>query len=415
MPVGALARLTAAFFALFVSMAIMSPTLDALVRHPFDLNNEETSRFMQSSAAAGLIAGLVMGWLADWWGRRVPMLVAAMVASGVLTALFPHMGDYDNLLSLRFVEGFVGATALMLIMARAVDLSTAATRPRVMAVLMSAVPLGYLAGQPLVGLLGPISLSLLFGTTGATLVAAGLMMAWDWRTERATQRPTIGLRDLGATLVQLPRAWLPMMVGATDKFTVAAIAVATPLVLKDRFGLEPLTWTPILMAVYWLAFLATNWPAGKLAAAWGLRPTLLWTLIPYGAALAAFPHVGLAGAVITMAVLGVLTSFQFVPSLSLLGECAQPHQRATFMAFNNLLGSVGLIVGFAVVGRLSDTSYELAYAATGLVAILVGAFGILIAGITDGIQTWRQNAGANLRDPGLMSLNADATDLGLGK
>lgn len=413
LPFAPLLRVSAAFCVLFASMAIMSPTLDALVRDPYGLTNEATSRFMQASSAAGIVAGLAMGWVADWWGRRVTMLAVALVVSGVLTALFPHAGRFDVLLGLRFAEGFATSTALMLAMARAADLATPATRPRVMAILMSAVPVGYLLGQPMAAALGAVSLGLLFGVMGALLVGSGLVLLTDRRHEVAVEPARV--EGMGATLLQLPRAWLPILISTTDKFTVAALAVALPLMLKDRLHLDPLTWTAGLMAVYWLAFLLAAWPAGKLAAVWGLAPTSLWALVAYGVALAAMANVGLAGAFVLMGVLGLVTALQFVPNMALLSERAQPHQRTTFMAASNLLGSLGMIAGFAVVGALSDASYELAFLVTGLAAIVAGAAGILLSGALNLVRALYPVAVAPLAPPRLVPLNPDASDLGVGK
>lgn len=415
LPVAPLLRASAAFCALFVSMAVMSPTLDALVRTPFALDNEHTARFMQASALAGLVAGLVMGWVADWMGRRVPMLVGALVASGVLTALFPHVGDFRALLTLRFFEGFATATALMLVMARAADLATPASRPRVMAILMSAVPMGYLLGQPMAAALGGISLGLLFGAVGGLLVVAGLVMATDVGAERCVERAPASLASTLATLGQLPRAWLPILISTTDKFTVAALAVALPLMLKDRLSLDPIAWTSALMAIYWLAFLVAAWPAGRLGAAWGLGSTSLWALVAYGVVLAAVANAGLGGTMALMGALGVLTAFQFVPNMALLGECAAPHQRATFMAASNMMGSLGMIAGFAVVGALSDASYALAFLVTGLVAIVAGAVGIVLSSALQGMGGWRNNAVAGLAEPALVPLSAKAPSVDVGK
>ncbi len=413
LPVAPLLRVSAAFCVLFASMAIMSPTLDALVRQPYGLTNEATSQFMQASSAAGILAGLAMGWVADWWGRRVMMLAVALGVSGVLTALFPHAGRFDVLLGLRFAEGFATSTALMLAMARAADLATPATRPRVMAILMSAVPVGYLLGQPMAAALGEVGLGVLFGVMGGLLVGSGLILLTDRRHEVTVEPARIG--GMGATLLQLPSAWLPILINTTDKFTVAALAVALPLMVKDSLGINPMTWAAGLMAVYWLAFLVATWPAGKLAAAWGLAPTSLWALVAYGVALAALANVGLAGAFVLMGVLGLVTAFQFVPNMALLSECAQPHQRATFMAASNLLGSLGMIVGFAVVGTLSDASYELAFLVTGLVAIAAGAAGILISGALGLVRALTPVAVAPLAPPRLVAFNPDASDLGVGK
>jgi NAD/NADP transhydrogenase alpha subunit len=76
-----------------------------------------------------------------------------------------------------------------------------------------------------------------------------------------------------------------------------------------------------------------------------------------------------------------LTAFQFVPNMTLLGELAGARNRATVMAVFNTLGSLALLTGFVVLGRMSDTSIGAAYRLTGYLEIGCGVVGLVVVGI----------------------------------
>jgi NAD/NADP transhydrogenase alpha subunit len=76
-----------------------------------------------------------------------------------------------------------------------------------------------------------------------------------------------------------------------------------------------------------------------------------------------------------------LTAFQFVPNMTLLGDLAGARHRATVMSVFNTLGSLALLSGFVVLGRMSGDSIGAAYRLTGFMEIGCGVVGLVAVGI----------------------------------
>jgi len=374
---GAVWKTSTATATLFLSMAVVSPTLDALVRQPFgEAHPKADTLFMMAhSAPQILLLGVVVGILSDRAGRRIPTIATGLIGTGVATALLPWISSFPLLLALRFLDGLFGIAAVGLLMARVVDLSTPENRARCMAVLMGAIPVGYLAGMLLSAALGDASLRALFGAAGILVAACGVWMLPEWKRgdPEPAARHRAGLRD---SLLDFPKIWFPMFAGFVDKMTFAAIAMLTSLAVRDVWGRDDVLSSGLTLAAYWLAFLAFARPAARVAERFGAVATIAGGSVLYGLAFACLAMGSFAQFVALMIACGALTALQFVPIMTLVGDLSGPERRAANMGAFNLTGSVGIIVGFAVAGILyKTTSHATTYLAFGILELGCAAAG----------------------------------------
>lgn len=357
----------------FVSFAIITPVLDDLIRVPFGVDNSGTAKFMAVHGVASLLFGVAAGILTDRLGRRVPFIVAGLIGSGITTALIPRITDFPLLLGVRFLDGVFGAFSLGLIITRALDLCGPANRNRTMGLLSISIAGGFVLAPLLTGFfrhervvaaLGDESLKLLFGLVGAALVAGGLWMASEIRNDEAITRSTGGPRMLLRAFAARPRLIIPVSFAFVDKFTFGTLGHLTALAVADLHGGDAFTSSAILLG-FWLTFSAVCVPGARLCDRFGSLPTLIAGSLCYGVCMAALGMTGLVGFGALMALAGVFCAIQYVPSVTLVGEIAGPDQRGASMGLWNMAGSLGVVFGMVMSGKLSTVSYALAYGVAG--------------------------------------------------
>ncbi len=360
----------------FLSMAVITPTADRLVRDAFETDNRGVMWFMIShSAPQFLLLGVVVGILSDKLRRRLPLIGLGLVGTGVATVALPWIGSFPALLAVRFLDGLFGIAALGLLMARVVDLCPEGARARGMGILMAAIPAGYLAGMGLSALLGDASLPVLFAICGSLLVVGGMFLALRPRVGESL--PAAGSKrtpNLRAFARDLPRLWLPLLFGFVDKTTFGAIAMLTSPLVVDQFGRKQVKWASLALVAYWVGFVVFSRASARVSKSSGLVRTVLGGSAAYGLVLIALPNFGYAFFVAAMAAAGVLTALQMVPTMALVGELSLPDRRAANMGAFNLAGSMGMVFGLALAGLLSTAgSYSVAFATVGALEIVCAA------------------------------------------
>ncbi|MDK2973375.1 MAG: transporter, family, tetracycline resistance protein [Candidatus Sumerlaeota bacterium] len=366
---------------LFASMALVSPSLDVLVRERFGVGNAVMSGFMGvHSLPQILLLGLAIGMLSDRLGRRLPLIGLGLLGTGITTALLPWITSWPLMLTVRFLDGLLGLMAFGLLLTRVVDLTDAGTRPRVMAVLMAAIPAGYLTGSALIMQFGLTRLSWVFGGVGAAVALAGAWQLAEARGEAAATRSEEAARaGLRRTLRSLPRLWLPMLFGFVDKFTFSGFAVLTAPFLADALGVEPLYWTSMALVAFWLAFLVASPLAGRFAGRFGsLRVVTLCSLLYGGLLCLLGTSSTLSFFIGLMGLCGALTAMQYIANATLAGQLVSPADRAAGMEAFHMAGSWGMFVGFGVLGVTSAHSYAAAFGVAGGLEILCALTGTAI-------------------------------------
>lgn len=362
---------------MFLSNAIIPPTIDALIRRPFGFNNAESSPFMSIPSMAQLICGIIVGVWSDRSGRRVPMLATGLIGAGICFSLLPHLHSWRGMLTLRFVEGVFSVMASTLIFARALDLLGEANRSRGMAIVTAGLPIGYLGGPILAAWLGDDSLGLLYFCGGFPLVLGGLWMLGSLRNEGSIKPNEDSIGEMFGALRRSPGLIVPLIFGFVDKFTFGTMAILTTFVLADVYQDKTVATAGWVPAGFWIAFLVGCYPASRIIDRLGPWWPLVIGSALYGLAFMGMGHGTLGMFAALMALCGFLTAIMYIPSFVLIGQIAPAGERGTAMAIFNTVGMLGMIVGLVTASHLSDVSYAKAYGTAGALELIAAAIGLI--------------------------------------
>ncbi len=361
--------------AVFVSGAIITPVLDKLVRVPFDLDNRQASLFLLVNAAAHLFGPLI-GLISDRTGRRIPFLMIGLVGSGVLLSLYPWITSYNLLLLVRFFEGIFWIGALTLLFSRAIDITPSDLRGKAMAFVSLALPMAYLSAPLLAAVLGDRHLELMFLLVGGFIVICGLSLTREWKNEGSICHQTPKLAELLSLLKREPRLMLPILFGFIDKITIGLIAMLS-LILADLFLITEILTISIIVAVFWIGYLAGLIPTGRLTGRGWTYSLLFGGSALYGSAMILMGVAPLGMFIFLIALAGFMSAVMFIPSLVLVGQFTTTRDRGTAMGLYNFFGTIGIMTGFTVMGILSSISYQLAFTIAGTLEIIAALIGFL--------------------------------------
>lgn len=360
----------------FVSIAVFTPVLDVLVRERFDTDAGGTAAFMAASGVSSLVFYVVAGLWSDRIGRRLPLIVVGLIGSGITTAATPHFTHFPSLLGWRVLDGALSAMSLGLVLVRATDLAGPENRNRAMGVMSIAISAGFLIAPALASVIE--NLEVLFGLVGGALVLSGGWLARGLGAPETIVSHRPGLREAGAALAASPALLVPVAFSFVEKFTFGTMGHLTSLAVKDLHGggQRESAW-PLLG--FWLAFTIFCVPGARLCDRRGALPTMAAGATLYGLSLAGLGLMDFGGFVALMTVAGIFCAIQYVPSVSLVGEFAPPAHRGAAMGIWNTAGSLGIVMGMVISGKLSERSYALAYGVSGGAAFLAGATGMMLA------------------------------------
>jgi MFS transporter, DHA1 family, multidrug resistance protein len=203
-----------------------------------------------TACLVGLAVGqLVMGSLSDAVGRRRPLLLgmSAYVGATFACALAPTI---EWLIAARFVQGFCGATGVVIARSVVRDLFTGAEAVRFLGSLMLVTGLAPILG-PVLGALvmGATSwrgIFVLIGTAGAVFTAIAHRRLVE--TLPVERRRRGGLRASVSTFGELlaDRRFVGYVLASGLIFATAFVYIASaPFVLKELFGLTSVSFAVV--------------------------------------------------------------------------------------------------------------------------------------------------------------------------
>lgn len=361
----------------FASIGIITPVLDPLVRGKFGLGNSETAQFMGINGASSMLFGIIAGILSDRWGRRVPLIIFGLIGSGLATIAIPFIPNFNALLVLRFFDGIANAFCVGLLITRAFDLAGREGRSRAMAFMSISISVGFIIAPILTGTIGTRSLEWLFSIVGVALILGGLAMISDLRSVEHVERLGGGGREIFRAFYSTPRLAIPVLFSFVEKFTFGTLAHLTSLMVKDAHGLGTRESSAVILG-FWILFSVSCLPGGKLASRIGSLPVLIIGAALYGSCFALMGVVPFWGFAALMAISGAFCALQYVPSVALVGEIAEPTKLGISMGVWNVAGSLGIVMGMVVSGKLSAHSYALAYGVAGGMELVCAAIGLAL-------------------------------------
>jgi MFS family permease len=368
---------------ILVPVTLPVPILRALVHERFGVSETLTSLFMSINMVGAFVAAPLGGILADRFGRRRELIVAALVVDGLCFIALPLVGEFGVFMAVRFVEGCAHILALSLLLALAATSQREERRGRAMGLVGGGLLLGVALGAPIGGALGgrSVILPLHFGA-GLLFAAAALAAATLRETGRDRERPSIA--ELVETVARHRRVLVPLAFAFADRFTVGFYTTTLSLYLTRVHDATP-GQIGALIASFMLPFAIFSYPFGRLAERHSIATMLCAGSVLYGIGTAAVGFSAIAGLFFLMPAIGVAAAVMFVPTMVMTTNLVPESVRTTALGAFNAAGSLGFIVGPLTGGMVSQavadshgwlTGYRAAFAVAGVSEILCVALAI---------------------------------------
>jgi len=338
---------------MLIPVTLPVPILRSLVHERFGVSETLTSLFMSINMIGAFFAAPLAGILADRFGRRREIIVAALLFDGFCFIALPLTRSFPLFMAIRLLEGCMHILALSLLLALASTSQAVERRGRAMGLVGGGLLLGVALGAPMGGALGGSSviLPLHFGA-GLLFVASGLAAATLRETGHAQERPP--LRDLLETVARHRAVLVPLAFAFADRFTVGFYTTTLSLYLTRVHQATP-GQIGALISVFMLPFALFSYPFGRMAEARSLVWMLCLGSLLYGLGTAAVGFASIPMLYFLMPAIGVAAAVMFVPSMVMTTNLVPESVRTTALGAFNAAGSLGFIIGPVTGGFVSET------------------------------------------------------------
>jgi len=366
--------LSAVAFTVALGYGIVAPGIPAFARQ-FGVSVAVAASVISAFALMRVVFAMPAGRLVDRFGsRRVMAVGIAVVAGSSVLAGFSQ--SFAQLLVLRGVGGL--GSAMFSVSAQALLLASVPNRQRGRAsgLYSGGFLLGGITGPALGGIVAAWSLRAPFFLYGALLVVPAVIAAaaLGQAAPPGSRGAAASSRESLAVLARALRSRAYRAVAAVnfaDGFALLGVRGAIiPLFVRDSLHRPP-TWTGIGFLVFAALNGAALLPAGRVADTLGRRPVMVAGCMISAAGvllLAVLP--GPWAYLGALAAAGAGSGLLDVAPSAMLGDLlsAQPRQDGILVAFFQMAGDAGTVIGPVVAGLLVDSaSYPAAFALAGAV------------------------------------------------
>jgi len=357
-----------AFLDLFIHLPLAAPFAKS-VGSPVWLVGLVVAVYSVTNLAGNVGSGVLL----DRWGRRGPVLVGLATTAFVL-ALYALVQTPGQLLAVRAAHGAAASVLAPGAFALIGDGSSSDQRARSMGVNGAIIAAAAIAGPLFAGVVRDA-----MGFSAVFLIDAGLMLAAFVVFFYATRQVAL-VRAGGASERRLKQGLLktvlrlPLVAGygtiLASAVGLGVIVIQLPLLLSAEG--EPSVRTGMIFAVYALvSLLVMASPLGRTSDRFGRSVPMAAGLALVAMALAALGAFhGIGGAAGGMVIFGLGYGFVFPASTALVAEATGVKERGTAFGVYFAVYSIGVAIGSAATGPLSN----LAGGAAGLPFATAAAF-----------------------------------------
>lgn len=368
------------FFLAPLAIAIMAPVtlpvpvLRSLVGERFEVSELLTSLFMSVNMVGAALAAPLAGALADRFGRRRELVVAALLLDALLFFAMTLEIPFGVFLGIRFFEGCAHIFALSLLLSFAASLGGETARGKTMGIAGAGMMLGVALGAPIGGVLGRTDTTRpLYVGSVLLLFAAGLAAMSLREVPHSERHP--GFKAIWRTIREHPAIIAPLIFAFADRFTVGFYTTTFSLFASGLHAASP-PQVGLWISAFMLPFALLSFPFGLLADRYSKTALICFGSAAYGLLTASLGFWPTHWIPIGMAVIGVCAAVMFVPSMLMTTDITPPEIRSTALGAFNTAGSLGFILGPLTGGFVSE-AIRANYAATHGPAIgYQAAFGV---------------------------------------
>ena len=369
--------LAAISFTVALGFGIVAPAIPAFARQ-FGVSVAAAASVISVFALLRVVGALPAGRLVDRFGE--PGVMAAGIAIvAVSSVLAGFSRSFAELMVLRGSGGL--GSAMFSVSAQALLLGRvpAGQRGRASGLYSGGFLLGGISGPAVGGLVAAWSLRAPFFIYGALLVVPAVIAATVLRD--APHQPAVAGQQPARSVTALARALRSSAYRAAasanlaDGFAALGVRAAiVPLFVREILH-RSAVWTGIGFLVFAVLNGAALLPGGRLADTLGRRPVIMagCTISAVGMAMLAL-RPGLWLYLAALAVSGLGSGLLDVAPSAMIGDLLD-RRGGTLVAFYQMAGDIGAVVGPVAVGFLVDTAsytaaFTLAAAVLGVAAVL---------------------------------------------
>jgi MFS family permease len=375
---GRIAALGLLALLMLLPVTLPVPVLRELVQHRFGVSELATSLFMSINMVGAFLAAPLVGALADRFGRRRALVVAALALDALCFVGLTLPLPFAAFMAIRFVEGCAHISALSLLMGIASGARPEHERAAALGVVGSGLLLGVASGAPLGGQLGARDPLLpLFVGAAAAATACLLALAVLRETGRPGERRP-GFGEIARLIHAHPLVALPLLFSFVDRFTVGFFTSTFVFLIRNVHGMSP-GRVGLLIGVFMLPFALLSFPFGLAAQRTSRVAFLVGGSLLYGALVASLGFWRAEWFTLLMPLTGITAAVMYMPSMLMTTETTPERIRTTALGAFNSAGSLGFIAGPAVGGAVSAWVSESHGALAGYQAAFVVAGASVVA------------------------------------
>ncbi|WP_298251355.1 MFS transporter [uncultured Arthrobacter sp.] len=368
--------LIAAAFVIAIGFGLVAPILPAFAQS-FDVGVTAASVIVSAFALTRLLFAPAGGWLIERMGER-PVYIIGLLIVATSTAACAFAASYWQLLIFRGLGGIGSTMFTVSAMGLIVRLAPPSIRGRVSGAYATAFLLGNIGGPVLGGLLAGFGLRVPFLVYAVALLIASAVVFFQLKdTSLADRRAARKQAPLAVKVALRDSAYRAALVSSfANGWSSFGIRIAlVPLFASAVLGAGP------EIAGLSLAFFAAGTAlaltfSGRLTDTAGRKPLVITGLIINGAAMVALGFSGNVVVFLAICVVGGIGTGLLNPAQQAAVADVIGHERsggkvlATFQMSSDLGAIFGPIVAGVIIDRLFVGSYDLAFVATGALALL---------------------------------------------
>jgi DHA1 family multidrug resistance protein-like MFS transporter len=390
-------------FAVFVSMlgfGLVMPLLPIYARN-FGATGAELGLLTASFAVARIITTFPGGMLADWAGRKIPVVLGLLAYSVVMT-LYGFSEDVNQLILLRGLQGLASGIVWPVLSTMVADIAAPEDRSKAIGLYEMMWFFGSVVGPGLGGVLaGAFTVATPFFVCGALAFASMILVAFTVKETMRTQAksedesiqsdsdhdlsaPRIDERGRVAVhsvppLTPYPRIFVALcVVGLIVSFSHSLIQPVLSVFANEELGISVVD-VGLLFTAMGIVTLVTTLPLGTAADRTGRKLTLVTGILFTAASAVLITLSGSFWPLLLVMMMRGVGRAATNPSLTVMFTNLLPlTRRGRGMGIYNLFRNIGLVVGSSAGGFLYDALSSQApfiiCAFAGLLAVAVIVF-----------------------------------------
>ncbi len=348
-----LAGLAIATVLTLVPVTLLVPGLSELVIGAHQATRAEAHAFMAVNMMSGMLAVAPIMILV----RRRPVLTRTLVllllADAALFALMGEARTIGQLLLVRTLDGAVHLPAVTLLMVAANRIA-GERRGASLGVIAGSLMVGIAIGAPLGGALVEAGPTTVYRVGAALLTAAALAGALAMRRVPQAAPAATG-RSRYRFDVRAAHAWMPLILGFMDRFTIGVFSSTFTLYLAEVLRVSP-AQRGVLVSLFTAPFALLCWPAGRLADRVGWLGPMIIGNLGFGIVYASYGATPAGLLPLVMVASGVFSALMYAPNLVLVAEMSRRGAGEGLFGAFQIAGSLGFLAGPVVGGVLVEVS-----------------------------------------------------------